>query len=406
MSVQALSAALSFDVGDSTRKLVLLGLANHAHDDGTAAYAGVEKLAKYANCSARTVQRHIAKLLEDGFLREGDQTVIDPRIPARYRPIAYEVALSETIAMTWADERGDSGRRQTAAGHGKRGGTASAQVKRGDNLSPLIDGSPAGSLDGLNPALVAKAVAGFRGDNLSPLKPVDNSASGVTLAPVRGDTTDSSGVTPVSPKPSYKPSREPDVTLRDVAGVVDNSRTGGPAPASAPEGEALRSDERSVLQFPGLNRDLAPDRSSAAADGTSQVPVDHDDVDRVMAHLPDRLQPSRAESRRLRGLVVQRMERGWTLEAILDAVERNLRDGGKLENPCGLFAKILVPLEPPTRGPRQEASHHAPKAPWCGHCDEKTRFLLDECGFPDNAGPKCPECEQLAFEEHMQWGAS
>ncbi|MFD0485711.1 helix-turn-helix domain-containing protein [Kineococcus sp. GCM10028916] len=77
MSVEATSAVLSLYVGDSTRKLVLIGLANHAHRDGRAAYAGIETLAAYANCSARTVQRHFAKLVVDGFIREGDRSVID-----------------------------------------------------------------------------------------------------------------------------------------------------------------------------------------------------------------------------------------------------------------------------------------------------------------------------------------
>jgi hypothetical protein len=260
----------------------------------------------------------------------------------------------------------------------------------------------------------APAVAARRRRQLGRVQPVPENPE-----PVRPERLPRSEPVPGFPEPAEPEPGEPEpanpthrrplrkktnVTLRNVAGAVDNS--GESEPATASKDGALHDDDHSVLQFPVSHQRLASSQEAGTADGIARVQVDHDDVDRVMAQLPDRLQPSRAEARRLRDLVIQRMERGWTREEILAAVERNLRDGGKLKNPCGLFATTLVPLQPPTRGARQETPHHAPKAPWCGHCDEKTRFLLDECGFPDNAGPKCPECEHLAFAEHMQRGAS
>jgi len=380
MSVEALSAVLSFNVGDSTRKLILIGLANHAHRDGTAAYAGIETLAAYANCSGRTVQRHIAKLVEDGFIREGDQSVIDPRIPARYRPISYEVAMTEATAQTWALDQGHEGRRQVAAAHGRRGGVASPQVSRGDNLTPLSAEGASGSSH--------HTAIGVRGDNLSPLKAVDKSMSGVTPVTVRGDTHDASGVTPVSPKPSKEPSKEPTYTsgrARDVeAPAVDKSKPVGVGPRleTGPEAtipEALDSGE-------SLNAD----------DDLAQQ-----EAERTVLHLPEQLRPDLAHALRLQSLIKQRLKLGWTGEDILDAVARRLRPG-PLDNPCGLFAKVLVPLKeaPQRRG------HLSVASPWCGQCDEKTRRQVDEAGYPDLTRPRCQDCDQLMFVSHMDRGAS
>jgi hypothetical protein len=380
VSIEALSAVLSLNVGDSTRKLILIGLANHAHRDGTAAYAGIETLAAYANCSVRTVQRHVAKLVEDGFIREGDQSVIDARIPARYRPISYEVAMTEATAQTWALNRSDEGRRQIAAAHGRRGGSASTQVIRGDNLTPLMEGEP------LKP--VRQGLISFRGDNLTPLKAVDNSPSEVTRVQFRGDTSDASGVTQVSPKPSKEPSKEPTFTSgrgRDVRSeAVDNFSSEAESTLFDPPVATIKSPE------------VAPVDNGEAGDD-----VDDLEAERTVLQLPEQLRPDLAQALRLQGLVKQRLKLGWTREDMLRAVEQRLRPG-PLNNPCGLFATALVPLKeaPQRRG------HLSVAAPWCGHCDERTRWPLDDAGFPDATQPRCRECDHLAFVSHMERGAS
>lgn len=395
MSVEALSAVLSFNVGDSTRKLILIGLANHAHRDGTAAYAGIETLAAYANCSGRTVQRHVAKLVEDGFIREGDQSVIDPRIPARYRPISYEVAMTEATAQTWALTRSDEGRRQIAAAHGRRSGSTSSQLSRGDNLTPLAGTEPTESSlpsvaalrgDKLSPLQVVDNYP--RGDNLSPLKAVDNHGSGVTSRAVRGDTGDASGVTPVSPKPSIEPTTKTTYTSgreRDVeASAVDNLRL--PLVSSA------------------SGADTAPPGLAALASG-ADLEADDEladlEAERTVLQLPEQLRPDLAQALRLQGLIKQRLKLGWTGEDILEAVRQRLRPG-PLDNPCGLFAKVLVPLkEAPHR-----RDHLSVALPWCGQCDERTRRQLDEAGYPDLTQPRCQDCDQLMFATHMERGAS
>ena len=133
------------------------------------------------------------------------------------------------------------------------------------------------------------------------------------------------------------------------------------------------------------------------------VDVDVDEVERTVVQLPQQLHPTGRDAVRLRGLVEQRMRRGWTRQDILETVDRRLRPGA-LDNPCGLFAKTLVPLE--EAPPRPHQVQLTLVKPWCGQCDERTRRVLDESGFPDFTVPPCTECEQLVFAQHMERGAS
>lgn len=105
---------LSADVGDATRKLVLIGYANHAHKGGRHSWASKDTIAEYANCSKRTVQRHVDALLAAGWLRHGDQQQV-AHLRADRRPVVYDVAMNEATRAEWA---------------------AAAAAGRGDNLSP------------------------------------------------------------------------------------------------------------------------------------------------------------------------------------------------------------------------------------------------------------------------------
>jgi hypothetical protein len=183
-------------------------------------------------------------------------------------------------------------------------------------------------------------------------------------------------------------------SARDVKLPVDNSR-----------------DQRPADTVKG-SRPATPATDQATAEETLTT-IDEDEVERTLQHLPDRLRPTRRDALRLRGLIVQRMQRGWSREAILEAVAMRLRDGGTLDNPCGLFAAVLVPLHESPTANRSVEAHDQPSrtyrptpAPWCGKCDKLTRRPLDFLGFPDATQPHCTDCKQLAFEEHMQRGAS
>ncbi len=86
MSVEVWSLALNAKVGNPAKKAVLLGLANHAHPDGTNCYPSVRRLAIYTELSESTVRMKLAEMRDEGLIgivREAH----------RYRPTEYRIDL-------------------------------------------------------------------------------------------------------------------------------------------------------------------------------------------------------------------------------------------------------------------------------------------------------------------------
>lgn len=81
MSVEAFTWALRVPVGGN-QKVVLLGLANHAHPDGSEAYPTLDTLAEYAHCDRSTARRNVRKLVADGWATEDG---VGPRGQVKYR---------------------------------------------------------------------------------------------------------------------------------------------------------------------------------------------------------------------------------------------------------------------------------------------------------------------------------
>ncbi|CAH7344796.1 Phg_2220_C domain-containing protein [Vibrio chagasii] len=67
MSMLLMVQAMSTEVGNAARKLVLLKLADNANDSGQC-WPSYETIARHCEMSKRTVMRHIQKLQEDGFV--------------------------------------------------------------------------------------------------------------------------------------------------------------------------------------------------------------------------------------------------------------------------------------------------------------------------------------------------
>ena len=80
MSVEAFSWALTVPVGGNM-KIMLLGLANHAHPDGTESYPTLETLATYGHCDRATARRNVRKLVDEGWAREDG---LGPRGQSKY----------------------------------------------------------------------------------------------------------------------------------------------------------------------------------------------------------------------------------------------------------------------------------------------------------------------------------
>lgn len=104
MSFVATTWALKIGgVQDATSRVILLGLAEHAHEDGSSAWPSVATLAKYAVCSERTVHRRLRELEEAGMIRRGDQQLV-AHLPSNRRPIVYDLPVGVTVWHTSRDD--------------------------------------------------------------------------------------------------------------------------------------------------------------------------------------------------------------------------------------------------------------------------------------------------------------
>jgi DNA-binding transcriptional ArsR family regulator len=190
MSVTAMSAVFKSTL-PTGEKMVLLIIADHASDDGTNAWPGLDTIARKASMTRRSVQRHISALVDAGL-------VIVER---------------------------------------QKGGTAEMRDDRRPNrYTVVLDALP---VDGVTERTPRKRCAA-KADG------VTSEHDGVTSEPPRGDRNDADGVTPTSPNPSYEPSEEPPVeffpdaahqepppiTARDITGHYHDTfrQTHGAAP--------------------------------------------------------------------------------------------------------------------------------------------------------------------------------
>ncbi|MFG3705978.1 helix-turn-helix domain-containing protein [Micromonospora sp. NPDC047670] len=93
MSIEAVAWALNHAPDVPPQCLaVLIGLANHAHANGRAAYPTQDRLAHYARKSVRSVQRDLDELARRGLIRRGDQRHT-AFLPADRRPVVWDLAM-------------------------------------------------------------------------------------------------------------------------------------------------------------------------------------------------------------------------------------------------------------------------------------------------------------------------
>lgn len=107
MSVHALTWALE-DAPDVPPHLVatLLGLANHAAEDGRGSYPSQARLARYTRKGERNVRRDLDALEGLGLIRRGDQRYT-AHLPPDRRPVVWDLAMERRRpAAPRAGERG------------------------------------------------------------------------------------------------------------------------------------------------------------------------------------------------------------------------------------------------------------------------------------------------------------
>lgn len=108
MSLQAMVWALkTAPVPDPIAHLVLIGLADHANDDGSGARPAVAILAEYARCSPRSVQNKLRLLEELGLIWRGDQRMVE-HLRADRRPVVWDLDIYG-VNLVHAAVRGERG---------------------------------------------------------------------------------------------------------------------------------------------------------------------------------------------------------------------------------------------------------------------------------------------------------
>src|SRR4051812_43742081 len=92
MSVEAMAIVLHHSQQTGTRKLLLVGIANHDGDGG--AWPTIETLAKYANTDERNVRRRLTEIVADGELAIHYNAGGSLKTPLHERPNLYEILVA------------------------------------------------------------------------------------------------------------------------------------------------------------------------------------------------------------------------------------------------------------------------------------------------------------------------
>lgn len=112
MSMQAMVWALEQAPDVPAQALgVLMGLANHADEQGRGAYAGQELLAEYARKSDRQARTDLGRLEDAGLIRRGDQSLV-AHLRADKRPVVWDLAMERIKEKS--DRKCASGRKEAS----------------------------------------------------------------------------------------------------------------------------------------------------------------------------------------------------------------------------------------------------------------------------------------------------
>lgn len=337
MSVEALAWALNLapvpaDAGgkqNSACAFVLVALANHADSDGIGAFPSADTIARYTRLSERTVRTALDRLAAAGIIRPCAPEIVAARIPrADRRPQGWDLDL--TLVRDDLTETDIARLERQFPGLRDRVCVMRASAQTG--VCATGDG-----VQSLHPA--STSPVDNSPDEVQPLHLVERMGCNertneVQLTQPRGAA--------VAPEPSIEPSTEPPA-----------------ASARAREG------------------DSPPVENAEAGGGDPRT-------EEFFAGLGPAWRLSSAQRGRLKPTVAAALGHGWQpgdLAAFVGANTVGVR------SPFAVLAARLAPAELP---PPPASLRIARRKPWCGQCDERTRFLLDERGYPSSA--RCPWC--------------
>ncbi len=92
MSVEAWSAVLNAKIDNSAKKMVLLGLANHAGPTGSHCFPSVKRLCIYSGLGESTVRTKLRELRDEGLIKVDKEST-------RYRPTEYSISINRLETM-------------------------------------------------------------------------------------------------------------------------------------------------------------------------------------------------------------------------------------------------------------------------------------------------------------------
>lgn len=144
MSIEAVAWALGHaPVLNAQEHVILIALADRAHDDGRAAWPSRTWLAKRGRCSVRTVQRHLNAMEKRGLIRRGDSRMV-AHLSADKRPTVWNLAMEMRAEATAPATPSDDPEPDFEPAPEPDSG----EFERGDNLSHGSFGADGGDNQG------------------------------------------------------------------------------------------------------------------------------------------------------------------------------------------------------------------------------------------------------------------
>lgn len=120
-------ALTSAPVENAQEHIILIALADRAHDDGSCAWPSQEWLAQRGRCSTRTVRRHLKALEDRGLIVRGDQRHVE-HLRADCRPVVWDLDMSRIERR----ERQDNLSARSSAGRQDNLSDRSSEAERPD----------------------------------------------------------------------------------------------------------------------------------------------------------------------------------------------------------------------------------------------------------------------------------